>query len=119
MSKERTLIEDLPVIRPTPLSMAISALIAAPAATAVAQDQDEASGDTMLEEVTVTAQRVEQSVLKCLQKRPKRIRKSSIVSFLSFPYLQRRGAGLIVGLDLALGPRLPELLEERVDDLKH
>lgn len=57
MSTERKLIEDLPVIRPTPLSMAISALIAAPAATAVAQDQDEASGDTMLEEVTVTARK--------------------------------------------------------------
>ena len=59
MSTERKLIEDLPVIRPTPLSMAISALIAVPAATAVAQDQDqdEAGGDIMLEEVTVTARK--------------------------------------------------------------
>ena len=39
MPKERTLIEDLPVIRPHPLSYAISALIAAPAATANAQEQ--------------------------------------------------------------------------------
>ncbi len=57
MSTERTLIEDLSVIRPKPLSLAISALIAAPAATAMAQDQAEATGDIMLEEVTVTARK--------------------------------------------------------------
>ena len=57
MSTERKLIEDLPVIRPKPLSLAISALIAAPAATAMAQDQAEATGDIMLEEITVTARK--------------------------------------------------------------
>jgi iron complex outermembrane receptor protein len=57
MSVERTLIEDLPVIRPKPLSLAISALIAAPAATAMAQDQTEISDEIMLEEVTVTARK--------------------------------------------------------------
>jgi iron complex outermembrane receptor protein len=57
MSTERTLIEDLSVFRPKPLSLAISALIAAPAATAVAQDQAEARGDIQLEEVTVTARK--------------------------------------------------------------
>ena len=34
MSNERTLFEDIPVVRPKPLSLAISAVIAAPAATA-------------------------------------------------------------------------------------
>lgn len=57
MPTERTLIEDLSVIRPKPLSLAISALIAAPAATAMAQDQTEARGDILLEEVTVTARK--------------------------------------------------------------
>jgi iron complex outermembrane receptor protein len=56
MSTERTLIENLPV-RPHPLSFAITALIAAPAATAMAQDQSEASNNPMLEEVTVTARK--------------------------------------------------------------
>jgi iron complex outermembrane receptor protein len=55
--KERKLIEDLPVTRPAPLTFAISAIIAAPAGTVVAQDQAEASGDVMLEEVTVTARK--------------------------------------------------------------
>ncbi|NCF63612.1 MAG: hypothetical protein GWP58_12240, partial [Gammaproteobacteria bacterium] len=57
MSQERKLIEDLPVNRPHPLSLAISALVAAPAATAVAQDQQEASENILLEEVTVTARK--------------------------------------------------------------
>jgi len=57
MSTERTLIEDLSVFQPKPLSLAISALIAAPAATAMAQDQNEAGGDYLLEEVTVTARK--------------------------------------------------------------
>jgi iron complex outermembrane receptor protein len=57
MSTERKLIEDFSVIRPKPLSLAISALIAAPAATAMAQDQAEATGDIMLEEITVTARK--------------------------------------------------------------
>jgi outer membrane receptor protein involved in Fe transport len=61
MSTEHTLIENLPV-RPTPLSLAISALIAAPAATAVAQDQSEQSENRMLEEVTVTARKREESL---------------------------------------------------------
>jgi outer membrane receptor protein involved in Fe transport len=57
MSHERKLIEDLTVVRPKPLSFAVTALIAAPAATAVAQEQQEASENTMLEEVTVTARK--------------------------------------------------------------
>jgi len=57
MSTERTLIKDLTVFQPKPLSLAISALIAAPAATAMAQDQNEAGGDYLLEEVTVTARK--------------------------------------------------------------
>jgi len=56
MSTERTLIENIPV-RPRPLSLAISALIAAPAATAMAQDQNDESSNIMLEEVTVTARK--------------------------------------------------------------
>ena len=56
MSTERTLIENIPV-RPHPLSLAISALIAAPAATAMAQDQNDESSNIMLEEVTVTARK--------------------------------------------------------------
>jgi iron complex outermembrane receptor protein len=61
MSTERKLIENLPV-RPHPLSLAISALVAAPVATAVAQDQSEASSNTMLEEVTVTARKREENL---------------------------------------------------------
>ncbi len=57
MSTERTLIKDLSVFQPKPLSLAISALVAAPAATAMAQDQNEAGGDYLLEEVTVTARK--------------------------------------------------------------
>ena len=57
MSYERKLIEDLSVYRPKPLSLAISALIAAPVATAMAQDQSEASDEFMLEEVLVTARK--------------------------------------------------------------
>ena len=38
MSTERTLIEDLSVLQPKPLSLAISALIAAPAGVAMAQE---------------------------------------------------------------------------------
>jgi outer membrane receptor protein involved in Fe transport len=57
MSHERTLIKDLSVYRPKPLSLAISALIAAPAATAMAQDQSETSDEFMLEEVLVTARK--------------------------------------------------------------
>lgn len=61
MSKERTLFEDLP-IRPHPLSYAISALIVAPTATAVAQEQSEAAEAGMLEEVTVTARKRTESL---------------------------------------------------------
>ena len=57
MSTERTLIENPPVIRPKPLSLAISALVAAPAATAIAQDTPEGDAGYMLEEVTVTARK--------------------------------------------------------------
>jgi outer membrane receptor protein involved in Fe transport len=62
MSTDRKLIEDLPVIRPHPLSYAISALIASPAMTAMAQDQAEAAEDAMLEEVTVTARKRTESL---------------------------------------------------------
>ncbi len=57
MTHTRTLTDDLHTLRPHPLSLAISALIAAPAATAMAQDQAEDRGDYMLEEVTVTARK--------------------------------------------------------------
>jgi hypothetical protein len=57
MSYERTLIENLPVVTPKPLSLAISALVVAPAATAIAQDQPEGDAGYMLEEVTVTARK--------------------------------------------------------------
>ena len=40
-----------------PLSLAISAPIAAPAGTVVAQEQDADKGDIVLEEVTVTARK--------------------------------------------------------------
>ena len=56
MSSKRKLIEDFPVVRPHPLSFAIASLIAAPAGTALAQD-DGASGDILLEEVLVTARK--------------------------------------------------------------
>ncbi len=57
MSKEHDRSAEVPFIRPKPLSVAISAILAAPAATAVAQDQTEASGDILLEEVLVTARK--------------------------------------------------------------
>jgi len=55
--KDRNLIEDVSVTRPAPLTFAISAIVAAPAGTVVAQDQDQASRNPMLEEVTVTARK--------------------------------------------------------------
>ena len=42
-------------VRPNKLSFAISAVLAAPAATAVAQDQDQESSAGHLEEILVTA----------------------------------------------------------------
>ena len=57
MPKEHDRSSEIPFIRPKPLSVAISAILAAPAATAVAQDQTEASGDVLLEEVLVTARK--------------------------------------------------------------
>lgn len=57
MSKERKLIEDFPVLKPHPLSFAITALVAAPAGSAVAQDVGADKGDILLEEVTVTARK--------------------------------------------------------------
>lgn len=57
MSKEHDRSVEVPFIRPKPLSVAISAILAAPAATALAQDQTEASGDVLLEEVLVTARK--------------------------------------------------------------
>ncbi|MCW8873537.1 MAG: TonB-dependent receptor, partial [Xanthomonadales bacterium] len=62
MSSDRVLIENLPVIRPKPLSFAISALLASPVISAVAQDQTDAADDNMLEEVTVTARKRSESL---------------------------------------------------------
>ena len=62
MATDHTLIKDFPVIRPTKISYAISALMAAPAATAVAQEQSDAVEDTLLEEVTVTARKRTESL---------------------------------------------------------
>ena len=63
MPKERTLIEDLPVIRPTRLSYAISSVfIASPMGMAMAQEQPEAAEAGMLEEVTVTARKRAESL---------------------------------------------------------
>jgi len=62
MSSDRVLIENLPVIRPKPLSFAISALLASPVISAVAQDQTDAAEDNMLEEVTVTARKRAESL---------------------------------------------------------
>ncbi|MGD8359518.1 MAG: TonB-dependent receptor, partial [Lysobacterales bacterium] len=63
MPTEHTLVRDLPVIRPKPLSFAIGALLTSPAVTAVAQDQTEAaSSNNMLEEVTVTARKRSESL---------------------------------------------------------
>ncbi|MFC1796115.1 TonB-dependent receptor [Pseudomonadota bacterium] len=62
MSKEHTLIKDLPIIRPTPLSFAISAVLAVPAATAIAQDAPDSGEDLMLEEVTVTGRKREENL---------------------------------------------------------
>lgn len=57
MSKERDRSKEFPLIRPTPLSVAISVVLAAPAATAVAQDQSDTDGGFTLEEVLVTARK--------------------------------------------------------------
>ena len=62
MSKEHTLIKDFPIIRPTPLSFAISAVLAVPAATAIAQDASDSGEDLMLEEVTVTGRKREENL---------------------------------------------------------
>jgi iron complex outermembrane receptor protein len=62
MSSDRVLIENLPLIRPKPLSFAISALLASPVISAVAQDQTDAADDNMLEEVTVTARKRAESL---------------------------------------------------------
>ena len=62
MSHERKLIEDLPVLTPKPLSLAISALVAVPAGAALAQEQQDAADNSMLEEVTVTARKRTESL---------------------------------------------------------
>jgi outer membrane receptor protein involved in Fe transport len=62
MPTDLKLIQDLSVAGPKPLSFAISALIAAPAATAMAQDQTDESSNSMLEEVTVTARKREENL---------------------------------------------------------
>jgi len=62
MSKENNRSEEFPLIRPKPLTVAISAILAAPAATAVAQDQADAEGELLLEEVLVTARKRTESL---------------------------------------------------------
>ena len=57
MSKEYDRSTEFPLIRPKPLSLAISAILAAPAMTAVAQDQADADNEFLLEEVLVTARK--------------------------------------------------------------
>jgi len=57
MSKECDRSTEFPLIRPKPLSFAISAILAAPAMTAVAQDQADADNEFLLEEVLVTARK--------------------------------------------------------------
>jgi len=62
MSREHTLIDNLPVIQPKPLSLAISAVLAIPAGAAMAQDQQDSSEDLLLEEVMVTARKRTESL---------------------------------------------------------
>lgn len=62
MSREHTLIDNLPVIQPKPLSLAISAVLAIPAGAAMAQEQQDSSEDLLLEEVMVTARKREESL---------------------------------------------------------
>ncbi len=62
MSKKHMLLQDFPVIRPQPLSFAISAVLAVPAVTALAQDAAESDDARMLEEVTVTARKREENL---------------------------------------------------------
>jgi iron complex outermembrane receptor protein len=62
MAYERTLVEGLPVIRPSSFSFAVTALIAAPVSSGVAQDQGDAVSDGALEEVTVTARKRAESL---------------------------------------------------------
>ncbi len=57
MSRERDRSTEFPLNRPKPLSFAISAILAAPAMTAVAQDQADADNEFLLEEVLVTARK--------------------------------------------------------------
>jgi len=62
MSREHTLIDNLPVIQPKPLSLAISAVLAVPAGVAMAQEQQDSSEDLLLEEVMVTARKRTESL---------------------------------------------------------
>jgi outer membrane receptor protein involved in Fe transport len=61
MSTEHTLIDQQKILYPKPLSLAISALVAAPAGTILAQEQSEAASGA-LEEVTVTARKRAESL---------------------------------------------------------
>jgi outer membrane receptor protein involved in Fe transport len=64
MTQEKFPSQSLPFIRPNKLSFAISAVLAAPAGTVLAQDQREgAAGDRVLEEVLVTARKRTESVM--------------------------------------------------------
>ena len=62
MSREHTLIDNLPVIQPKPLSLAISAIFALPAGAAMAQEQQDSSEELLLEEVLVTARKRTESL---------------------------------------------------------
>jgi outer membrane receptor protein involved in Fe transport len=63
MSKKQLLIEDHPVLRPTPLALAISSVFAIPTGAVMAQnDTDPLDEELMLEEVTVTARKRSESL---------------------------------------------------------
>ena len=64
MGTEYDRTENLTLIRPKNLSLAISAVLAAPAGAAMAQDQDQdAAGELVLEEVLVTARKRTESAM--------------------------------------------------------
>ena len=64
MTKKTDRTEDSTLIRPKQLSMAISAVLAAPVGAVMAQDQDQdTAGDLLLEEVLVTARKRTESAM--------------------------------------------------------
>ncbi len=62
MSQDTDRLHDLHLIRPKNLSVAISAILAAPAGTAIAQSNDAEARGGLLEEVLVTARKREESL---------------------------------------------------------